>query len=144
MTTAKLDTTGQRWVANLANYTFSIKYKSGKTNVDADALSRNPWDMQVDTAIVKSIINEERSTQTPLYESYGPNTNLLHPKVVIAKGGYVTGIVPPELETAKATMMTREDWIAAQKQDPVLNQLITLIKSKLWVIENIIQMIVQN
>ena len=86
--------------------------------------------MQVDTAIVKSIINEERSTQPPLYESYGPNTNLLHPEVVIAKGGYVTGIVPPDLETAKATIMTREDWIAAQKQDPVLNQLITLIKSK--------------
>ena len=95
-----------------------------------DALSRNPWDMQVDTTIVNSIINEERSTQTPLYESYGPNTNLLHPKVVIAKKGYVTGIVPPELERAKATMMTREDWIAVQKQDPVLNQLITLIKSK--------------
>ena len=66
LTAAKLDATGQRWVANLANYTFSIKYRSGKTNVDADALSRNPWDMQVDTAIVKSIINEERSTQTPL------------------------------------------------------------------------------
>ena len=130
LTTAKLDATGQRWVANLANYTFSIKYKSGKSNVDADALSRNPWDMQVDTAIVKSIINEERSTQTPFYESYGPNTNLLHPEVVIAKGGYVTGIVPPELETAKAATKTREDWIAAQKQDPVLNQLITLIKSK--------------
>ena len=26
--------------------------------------------------------------------------------------------------------MTRENWMAAQKQDPVLNQLITLIKSK--------------
>ena len=130
LTTATLDATGQRWVANLANYTFCIKYKSGKSNVDADVLSRNPWDMQVDTAIVKSIINEERSTKIPLHESYGPNTNLLHSEVVIAKGGYVTRIVPPELEIAKTTTMTREDWMAAQKQDPVLNQLITLIKSK--------------
>ena len=122
LTTAKLDATGQRWVANLANCTFSIKYKSGKSNVDADALSRIPWDMQVDTAIVKSIINEERSTQTPLYESHGPNTNLLHSEVVIAKRGYVTGIVPLELEIDKTTTMTRENWMAAQKQDPVLNQ----------------------
>ena len=38
LTTAKLDATGQRWVAKLANYTFSIKYKTGKTNVDAHAL----------------------------------------------------------------------------------------------------------
>ena len=64
--------------------------------------------MQVDTAIVKSIINEERLTQTPLYESNGPNTNLLHPDIVIAKGGYITGIIPPELEAAKAATMTRE------------------------------------
>ena len=102
LTSAKLDATGQRWVANLANYTFSIKYKSGKSNIDADALSRNPWDMQVDTTIVKSIIDEEKSTQTPFYESYGPNTNLLHPEMIIAKGGHVTGIVPPELETVNS------------------------------------------
>ena len=57
LTTAKLDATGQRWVANLANYNFSIKYKSGKLNVDADALSRNPWNMKTVTATVKSIIN---------------------------------------------------------------------------------------
>ena len=42
---------------------------------------KNPWDMQVETAIVKSIISEEGSTQTPFYESYGPNTDSLHPEV---------------------------------------------------------------
>ena len=68
----------KRWVANLANYNFSIKYKSGKQNVDANALSRNPWDMQIDTAIVQSIINYEASTSNPLFKSHGPNTNLLH------------------------------------------------------------------
>ena len=40
LTTAKLDPTGQRWVASLANYNFKIFYKSGKLNVDA--LSRIP------------------------------------------------------------------------------------------------------
>ena len=50
--------------------------------------------------------------------------------MVIAKGGYVTGIVPPELEMTKASSMTKENWIIVQKQDPVLNQLITLLKSK--------------
>lgn len=37
---AKLDCTGHRWVAQLANYTFDLKYRCGKANVDADALSR--------------------------------------------------------------------------------------------------------
>ena len=43
LTTAKLDTSSQRWIANLANYNFNIYYRSGKSNVDADALSRIPW-----------------------------------------------------------------------------------------------------
>ena len=42
LTTAKLDATGQRWVASLANYNFTITYHSGKHNVDADALGRVP------------------------------------------------------------------------------------------------------
>jgi hypothetical protein len=43
LTTAKLDAAGHRWIAQLANYNFSLEYKSGKTNKDADALSRIPW-----------------------------------------------------------------------------------------------------
>ena len=40
LTSAKLDACGQRWVAKLANYNFSIKYKCGVSNAEADALSR--------------------------------------------------------------------------------------------------------
>uniref|UniRef100_A0A8C3HVH9 Uncharacterized protein n=1 Tax=Chrysemys picta bellii TaxID=8478 RepID=A0A8C3HVH9_CHRPI len=42
LTSAKLDATGQRWVAALASYEFSIQYRSGRSNVDTDALSRRP------------------------------------------------------------------------------------------------------
>ena len=49
LTTAKLDATGQSWVSSLANYNFKIFYRSGKLNVEADALSRIPWEnTQVD------------------------------------------------------------------------------------------------
>ena len=40
LTTAKLDATGQRWVASLSDYNFTIKYRSGSKNADADGLSR--------------------------------------------------------------------------------------------------------
>ena len=40
MTAPKLDATGQRWAAELADYTFTLKYKPGKRNIEADALSR--------------------------------------------------------------------------------------------------------
>ena len=38
--TAKLDVMGHRWVASLANYNFHLHYRSGRSNVEADALSR--------------------------------------------------------------------------------------------------------
>jgi transposase InsO family protein len=42
LTPAKLDATGNRWMAELATYDFTISYKPGKANLDADALSRIP------------------------------------------------------------------------------------------------------
>ena len=42
LTTARLDATGHRWLAALSNYNFSIHYRPGKNNQDADALSRLP------------------------------------------------------------------------------------------------------
>ena len=46
LTMAKLDATGQRWVAALALYNFKINYHSEKLNVNADALSKIPWDAE--------------------------------------------------------------------------------------------------
>ena len=40
MTTAKLDAMGHRWITVMANYNFHFHYKSGKSNVEADALLR--------------------------------------------------------------------------------------------------------
>ena len=45
LTTAKLNATGLRWVADLAEFDFSIKYRPGKENVDADCLSRRPLEL---------------------------------------------------------------------------------------------------
>ena len=47
-TSAMLDATGHGWIATLANYNFKLYYKAGKTNVEADALSRISWDREVD------------------------------------------------------------------------------------------------
>ena len=39
MTTAKLNSTGHRWVASLADFHFKIKYRPGRVHKDADFLS---------------------------------------------------------------------------------------------------------
>lgn len=41
-TTAKLDAMSHRWLASLSNYNFKLNYKTGKSNRDADGLSRRP------------------------------------------------------------------------------------------------------
>lgn len=42
LSTAKLNAVGHRWVGELADFHFSIKYRPGKSNADADTLSRYP------------------------------------------------------------------------------------------------------
>ena len=66
MTAPKLDATGQRWVAELADYTFDIKYKPGKTNIEADALSRLPLNVtefseEVDCAEVGACLGRKHT-----------------------------------------------------------------------------------
>ena len=76
LTTAKLDATGQRWVASLANYNFKIFYRSGKLNVEADALSRIPWEnTQVDhlePLIVQTMLQSKLETEMGIPEKYSP------------------------------------------------------------------------
>lgn len=56
LTSAKLDATGHRWLASLSNYNFSLRYRKGAHNADADGLSRRPQDiMEVTPDVVSSI-----------------------------------------------------------------------------------------
>ena len=55
LTTAKLDALGHRWITGLANYNFRIHYKSRKSNVEADALSRIDWEKGDETIQADSI-----------------------------------------------------------------------------------------
>ena len=62
LSSAKLDATGQRWASVLGQYDFDIIYRSGLNNVDADAMSRYPFEkveeedrMKLDGKTVKTI-----------------------------------------------------------------------------------------
>lgn len=46
LTSAKLNATGGRWVSELAEFRFIIRYCLGKENIDADSLSWMPVDLE--------------------------------------------------------------------------------------------------
>lgn len=62
LSSAKLDATGQCWASALGQYDFDIIYRSGLNNVDADIMSRYPFEkledenkMEIDAKSVKTI-----------------------------------------------------------------------------------------
>ena len=48
MSSARLTTTGQRWVNELLEFFFSVHYKPGKQNITADTLSHTPEQMYLE------------------------------------------------------------------------------------------------
>ena len=111
LTSVKLDATGQRWVASLANYDFRIFYKSGKSNVEADALSRRASDVLIDGPSVKAIISAVPYTDHMDYN--------YHPSDLVCKS---TQIVIHK--------MSRDDWKIEQENDPIIGPVINEIRSK--------------
>ena len=124
LTSAKLDACGQRWVAKLANYNFTIKYKCGLSNVEADALSRISWpevladneDLDVDldcmdTHVVNAILTGSRS-KSSLIESVSCSSK----------------IIPPEL-SVDSDSSSNINRMKEQMADPNLTVIIKLIES---------------
>ena len=124
LTSAKLDACGQRWVAKLANYNFTIKYKSGLSSVEADALSRISWpevladneeldaDLDcMDTHVVNAILTGFRS-KSSLIESVSCSSK----------------IIPPKL-SLDSDSSSNINWIKEQRADPNLTVVIKLIES---------------
>ena len=79
MTTAKLNTNGLRWISELANYDFSIKYRKGKKHIDADFLSRNPIDVLENLKMTaKNVVNVEDVSLILTASSRPENEHLLN------------------------------------------------------------------
>ena len=69
----KLDATGQRLVASFTNYNFKLHYRSGKLNVEADALLRIPLKQEetlhtLDAVVVKAIISRRYNRDSSIPE----------------------------------------------------------------------------
>ena len=59
LTSAKLNATGLRWVNELADFHFDIRYRPGKTNADADTLSRMPISFEDYMKSCSEVVNQD-------------------------------------------------------------------------------------
>ena len=59
LTSAKLNATGLRWVNELADFHFDIKYRPGKSNADADTLSRMPISFEDYMKSCSEVVNQD-------------------------------------------------------------------------------------
>ena len=128
--TASLDAAGQRWVAKLANYNFSLEYQKGQDNMVADFLSRldnclPEGDVQdylgkIPYPGVKAILD---NATTPLEE-----------RAELGIKPAADGPVNPQQESlvarpARFATTNVTDWKLEQKEDSILYQVVEHQKS---------------
>ena len=128
LTSAKLDATGQRWVASLANYNFQLHYKSGKTNVEADALSRIPWEnATLDEATVKAIMDVGTAGHSALFEAY---TAEQLPEDCCQYVAQCNALTVANTDVPDALTMIPEEWAAEQYEDSNIGEIYRAVVSK--------------
>ena len=122
---ANLDAAGQRWVARLTSYNFSLEYQKGKDNTVADFLSRmnerlpdkevQEYLNQIPHPGVKAVLD---NAITPIEEhaKQGVRPTPVHQE------GYQE--VAVEAKPARLATTNVTDWKQEQKEDPVLYQVV--------------------
>ena len=120
---ANLNAAGQRWVAHLTSYNFSLEYQKGKDNTVADFLSRmnehlpeeevQEYLNQIPHPGIKAVLN---NTIMPI-EEHAEQGVRPTPDCQEGSQEVVVEAKPARLATTNVT-----DWKQEQKEDPVLYQ----------------------
>ena len=118
LTTAKLDAIGQRWVASLGPYDFSLHYNPGRQNTVADSLSRIPWEnatfgSKIDYNVVKAVVHKG---EVNTIGSIEPEFIFDDPKIYMK-----------QLVSKLAGKMTKSQWKMEQQQDPEIGPVLQLV-----------------
>ena len=126
LSSAKLSAVGHRWVAELADFNFNIKYRPGKSNIDAGVLSRLPLDpseymkdctaeMEKDTicATIQAVIHQEEDG-TPWVAAVSANIDIVHAEPAVADLVF--------------QQLTSEEIQRAQREDPDISRILAYKK----------------
>ena len=111
--TANIGATEHRWVAQLAPFDIEVRYRSGKSNQCAYALSRCPANMSsVETASVLHLAMDSTTVPNEILDCQSPDVTPA--PVAVMEGGPTPSILPSYSSEQLAKM---------QSDDPVLGEL---------------------
>ncbi|MCG8034660.1 MAG: DDE-type integrase/transposase/recombinase, partial [Candidatus Thiodiazotropha taylori] len=122
LTSAKLDATGHRWLAALGVYNFSLKYKSGKTNNDADGLSRRP---QQEVTLLPDAIK----AVCLAYTASRSNCPYAETLVVTCAAQLSESVDPNIQQPIGSTELSSVDWSREQLKDPSISKVLSFLKN---------------
>ena len=121
LSTAKLNATGHRWVGELSEFDFSIKYRPGKSNADADGLSRMPLDINAFMTQCTEEVGQEVFSAAVQGVSVQGDT----PPVWVATVPIETlDLVRDASAHPRTKSLTPEQIRDSQKRDPVIGQVL--------------------
>ena len=146
--TSRLGMAQIRWLSDLMLFDFEIKYRAGKTNQAADALSQQPenpnsssessddeeeWDT-ISYEMVCQILNHHlNSTKLPYHVKHEVQTNIMEVDEANKLEGFKsTNIVNSATKRGEnlSTPLCQNKWMEYQKKDPQLSLVYDKVLSK--------------
>lgn len=124
MSTAKLNAVGHRWVGELADFRFDVKYRPGKSNIDADTLSRLPLDIEK----YEMTCTEELSNEA--VRATWDGSQAAERKDVAWVAALNTSAPDSTQQSHRPLQaISHKDLVEAQREDPAINKVIELKES---------------
>uniref|UniRef100_A0A665VGA2 Gypsy retrotransposon integrase-like protein 1 n=1 Tax=Echeneis naucrates TaxID=173247 RepID=A0A665VGA2_ECHNA len=118
LTTARLNAVGYRWLADLSTYNFSVQYKPGRENIDADLLSRHQRETEdgwvdIPPSGVKALCRLVNVSDTYEHTIRCVDQLGVSPEAIPDTYAYLT-----QIEISPLEQLSLKELIAAQNSDP--------------------------
>lgn len=121
LTTARLNAVGHQWLADLSTYNFSVQYKPGRENTDADLLSRHQRETEdgwvdIPPSGVKALCCLVNVSGTDKHTSRCVDQLGVSPESIPDAYAYLT-----QIEISPLEQLSIKELIEAQSLDPVIS-----------------------
>ena len=125
---AKLNVTGLRWVGELADFNFEIRYRPGKLNTDADSLLRFPGDFkEYMDSCNEQISPESLQASVSMISKMASGDSIW----IASISGNVEELQPDELYLPLSCNHIRvTDIVKAQREDSVIGRVLNFIQNR--------------